>query len=367
MTETPARLVAELQHDLPSLIERVAASVSTAEQEFVDLVLTPEEIGEMVAVGMAATLDALAGGEIQTEAAWAVGPLKVERGVPLDNVIHGYRLGGLALWEAILERARPAEQAALPALSTRLWSVVEAYSTATTEGYRAAELTRDSVPPARLVEAIVNPAWGSAARGALRGRLGLPVPGVYVVVVSRAAVTLRHHGRTATSVGSVAGTVHITLAGLPEGSSGFVEVAGAAAGVSRPFSDLDDAPAALEEAKLALRGVAADDDATVLRYGESPSLLLLAAGPAVGRQASSALLAPVDALGAADRDDLLATARAWFECEGSTARIGQVLHVHRNTALHRLKRLEELLGLSFKDPRSTAELWVALEGRRLLG
>ncbi|BDH59158.1 CdaR family transcriptional regulator [Tsukamurella sp. PLM1] len=73
-----------------------------------------------------------------------------------------------------------------------------------------------------------------------------------------------------------------------------------------------------------------------------------------------AVLAPVLALPAADRDALLDTVRAWFRCGGSLAATAEELHYHRNTINHRLRRVERLTGRDRSDPRAAAELHVAV-------
>ncbi|GAA1860873.1 PucR family transcriptional regulator [Microbacterium koreense] len=57
---------------------------------------------------------------------------------------------------------------------------------------------------------------------------------------------------------------------------------------------------------------------------------------------------------------LLVTARAHLAGGNRLEHTARVLGVHRNTVRQRLARIERLLGASFSDPDTTAELWIAL-------
>jgi DNA-binding PucR family transcriptional regulator len=78
-----------------------------------------------------------------------------------------------------------------------------------------------------------------------------------------------------------------------------------------------------------------------------------------------AILGPVLALPAPERDVLLDTLRMWFAEQGATSVAAGKLHVHRNTVRYRLRRLEELTGRSLSQPTGSAELHLALEAVRI--
>ncbi|SUA76322.1 Sugar diacid utilization regulator [Nocardia otitidiscaviarum] len=73
------------------------------------------------------------------------------------------------------------------------------------------------------------------------------------------------------------------------------------------------------------------------------------------------LLSAFDRLHPADADALVRTALAWFELAGSTSAVGERLHLHRNTVLHRLERLT---GATYAVP-DAAVLYLALQARLL--
>ena len=63
---------------------------------------------------------------------------------------------------------------------------------------------------------------------------------------------------------------------------------------------------------------------------------------------------------------LLKTLAAFFAFQGSAIETGKHLYCHPNTVRHRLHRIERQTGRLLNDPRSSAELFVALEALRTL-
>lgn len=70
-------------------------------------------------------------------------------------------------------------------------------------------------------------------------------------------------------------------------------------------------------------------------------------------------------LGRVERRELLDTLHAWIAAGGSTRKVGEVMHCHRNTAYNRLRRIERLTGRSLTNIRGIAELFIATEILRL--
>lgn len=61
---------------------------------------------------------------------------------------------------------------------------------------------------------------------------------------------------------------------------------------------------------------------------------------------------------------LIETLAAYLRHHGSLLRAAGDLGIHRNTARHRLERIETLLGRSLADPHVRVDAWVALQARR---
>lgn len=65
--------------------------------------------------------------------------------------------------------------------------------------------------------------------------------------------------------------------------------------------------------------------------------------------------------------ELVRTLRAYFDCGGSLTRAKDGLHVHVNTVVQRLERVEVLLGHDWNHPERALELQLALRLHLLAG
>jgi PucR family transcriptional regulator, purine catabolism regulatory protein len=63
---------------------------------------------------------------------------------------------------------------------------------------------------------------------------------------------------------------------------------------------------------------------------------------------------------------LMATLDAFFRCHGSPTEIAQILHLHRNTVLYRLRRIEDIAQLRLDDPETRLNLHLCLKVRDVL-
>ncbi|MGA5816383.1 helix-turn-helix domain-containing protein [Kitasatospora sp. NPDC094028] len=80
-----------------------------------------------------------------------------------------------------------------------------------------------------------------------------------------------------------------------------------------------------------------------------------------------ATLGPLLAYDARRGTELVRTLRAYFDCGGSLTRAKDELHVHVNTVVQRLDRVEALLGRDWNLPERALELQLALRLRLLSG
>ncbi|MER7668922.1 GAF domain-containing protein [Kitasatospora sp. NPDC096128] len=80
-----------------------------------------------------------------------------------------------------------------------------------------------------------------------------------------------------------------------------------------------------------------------------------------------ATLGPLLAYDARRGTELVRTLRAYFDCGGSLTRAKDELHVHVNTVVQRLDRVEALLGPDWNQPERSLELQLALRLRLLAG
>lgn len=66
------------------------------------------------------------------------------------------------------------------------------------------------------------------------------------------------------------------------------------------------------------------------------------------------------------RADLIKTLEAFFQCHGNLSETAEVLIVHRNTLLYRMKRINEIAQIDLERPETRLALHLALTIRRLL-
>jgi hypothetical protein len=315
----------------------------------------------------------------------ATGRRRAEQGVPLPVILHAYRVAGKFIWAAILAEAAGDEIApsALLDVGSELWLIIDSHSGAVTDSYRDAVAERvhsDTQTRNAMLDALLrgnlgdgDRLWESAAT------LRLPRHGTFVVVAARpprpgvesiphAEDALRMRGiqsawrvEVDAHVGVVLLTARVDTERL---SAQLTELTSGPIGVSAPYSNLDQTPAALRQARLAFAS-ATPGSRELVRYEQVPIAILLASAPDAAIMVATSILGPVLALPAADCDVLLSTLRMWFDEQGATSVAAEKLHIHRNTVRYRLRRLEDLTGRSLSQPAGVAELHLALEAARI--
>jgi purine catabolism regulator len=133
---------------------------------------------------------------------------------------------------------------------------------------------------------------------------------------------------------------------------------GGQAGVSDLIIRADRLVDAVREATWAL-DTAREQDIPLLRYADADPLLG-PRNPAEARALVDRVLGPVLQLPSAQSGELLATLRAFLENGRSWQRTAEALHVHRQTVLYRVRRIEQLTGRQIADTGDLAALWLAL-------
>ncbi|MCQ4205827.1 PucR family transcriptional regulator [Streptomyces longispororuber] len=309
-----------------------------------------------------------------------IGAERAARGLPLDAVLHAFRLGGALVWQALVDEVtlrHPEDAHLLVHLASDVWNFVDEHCTCVAEAYRDAEreLTWRRENRRRLMAAaLLDGATRIADLPDVAAALGLPERGRYaVVLVADGRGTAPP--RTPAGVravwqpgpGAARGIVHLgdlTPARLAEalGASGGCP-AGARIGVSPAVDGLAAVGGARRLAETALR-ICPAAGGTVLLDEELPAALV-AAAPVLGGLLADQVLGPLLALPPADRTLLLDTLDVWLDCDGSAQRAAARLYCHRNTVLNRLRRCEQLTGRSLTRPTDLVELALALSAHRL--
>lgn len=375
---------------LPELTERLVAALYEHEASYRDGVLPQDEVWQGCQESLRSallTLVAPAGEGKPTPHTWRHGRRRAEQGLPLDALLHAYRIGGVIVWQALVEitiEREPQDVHELVHAATSVWGVVDTHSTVVSDAYRSLsnELSNHHHERTRaLLDALLDGHAETSDVDSASAVLDLPEDGRYAVVMLRHARpgTGQHDGPRP----SGAEGVHLTwrsradaefaiallhpgadedhvLDGLanvlrPHGSS--------RAGIGLVVDGLAELGRARRMAEVALRTCSADGE--IARLDERLPAALVACQSDLSGALAARAFGPVLALDPVDRDLLLGTLAAWFDAGGSAARAGARLFCHRNTVLNRLRRLEQLTGRDLGLPRDLVELGLALDAYRL--
>ncbi|MEV6233925.1 PucR family transcriptional regulator [Saccharopolyspora shandongensis] len=135
-------------------------------------------------------------------------------------------------------------------------------------------------------------------------------------------------------------------------------------GISGPIVTVDRIPEAAREASWSAHAAAGVTPHT-FRYGDATPLLGVA-----GIDDANALvlrvLGPLIDYERLHQSELLHTLEAFLDNQRSWRKTADALHVHRQTVLYRIRKVEEITGHNVNDTRDIAELWFALQARALL-
>jgi hypothetical protein len=317
------------------------------------------------------------GGRAALDAAREVGRRRAGQGVPLETVLRAYRLGGQVTWEALRGVARTAEAPGdsdlLLEVAGSVWHVNDVQCAALAEAYRVEE---------RRLAGIDDQARQQVLDGLLGGRggdpvfertaselLALPLDGRLVCAVAppdeEGAPTLPDPGarllkRGVRSVwgwrsGAQVGVVALGARPVEEVLGWLGELATGPVGVSAVVHGAASVASAWRLADTAARTLRAGQPRVVTIDDRLPEALL-SSSPEITRRLVEQSLGRVLELPGDERDVLLDTLAAFLAADGSPTRAADQLYCHRNTVMHRLRRIEQVTGRSVADPRARL-LW----------
>ncbi|NKQ53017.1 PucR family transcriptional regulator [Amycolatopsis sp. K13G38] len=302
---------------------------------------------------------------------------RARQGAPLPEMLRAFRIGFTEVWQRFVDFG--GDDTATVVVATRaIWALMDDYIEVLTTTYRQtlAEITRrDHERRLALVEALF--AGGTATEGTLwdiARVLDLNLDGTFLVVAAETpslgreplpgmekALRDRHHA----SAWRLSPDLQVGVVSLRDPSAAdpvmklLKENATGRIGVSPVFTGLGNTARALHLARVALSSLMPGTPG-IVQFTESPLAGLVASDPEASAQLAHQVLRPVLALPREDRNVLLLTLRAWFDCGGSTKLTAERVYCHPNTVRHRLKRITEELGRSLSDPADVAELGTAL-------
>jgi hypothetical protein len=314
------------------------------------------------------------------DAPHATGHRRAEQGMPLESVLHAYRLGHRLIWDALVDQARA--EGALDGLveaASHVWELVDTFSSEVARSYRDTERflhRRDEGRRDALADALLEGRGRERAVAAeAAGALDLPEQGRYVVLVlagvdsgRQAADALAVRGfrtiwrtRTDREIGIVA-LGRSTVADVQKALDHLTALRG---GLSPVVDGLAEVDSAHRLSETALRALPPGTEALNQLDERLPGALLVTA-PDLSARLVQRALGGVLALDADERDTLLLTLATWLQTGGSAGQTATRLYCHRNTVLNRLRRLEGLTGRSLERVDHLVEWSLALLAREVL-
>ncbi|MGW8887469.1 PucR family transcriptional regulator [Streptomyces sp. NPDC055749] len=390
--EAPSRVLRHaaglLKHRIPAFAESALTQLLSANSYYGNPLLTPPDLRESAHTA----LECFVGGMLEQdrmaesgEYAWHMGGRRAEQGVPLQAVLHAYRIGGVEVWDTLVSlvmRDCPDEGHAMALAASDVWARVDRDTALAVEAYRrsAGRLPEDhgrkQLP---LLKALLRGHTDATRVSAVAVALGLPPRGRYAVAlltgpgaerpvtapVREALDGMELHWcpqETGLAVVALLGERSVDDLAAAIASAG-PAAAGVRGGISTVVDGLVDIGRAREFAELALSTCTSDGE--LARLADRLPGAFILARPDLAQEFAAQVLGPVLDTDPAERDHLLATLGAWLDCQGSTEEAGRRLYCHRNTVLNRLRRLERLTGRLLTRPRDVVDLSFALESHRL--
>jgi len=137
-------------------------------------------------------------------------------------------------------------------------------------------------------------------------------------------------------------------------------------GLSDPLGRVYRASDAKREAQWALEGAQAND-APFVRYGQDAPSPFLPRGLGEAERIVRRVLGPIIDYDAAHDARLLESLRVFLEHNRSWQKAAMALHVHKQTLVYRMRRVEELSGRKLDRTEDVAELWLALRAAEASG
>ncbi|MFD3646790.1 PucR family transcriptional regulator [Streptomyces cyaneofuscatus] len=335
-----------------------------------------------------------------------IGEIRAEQGVPLDAVLHAFRMGGAMVWQDLVDetaRRDPDDVRLLVHVAADVWNFVDEHCGIVADAYRQAERRlswRRENQQRLMVAALLDGTARIADVCEAAAMLGLPEQGRYAVLAvasapggpqqqgpARPPLNLPAALSPGEGLSAAPGAAPLWHTG-PDAAFAILRLTGGPGDPGDPgelhaIADALDAPAGTRAGiGSAVDGLAALGDArrlaetalracpasggTVVLDEHLPDALVVSS-PALGSALADRVLGPLDRLDPSDRDVILETLTAWLDADGSAQRAGARLYCHRNTVLNRLRRFEQLTGRCLTRPRDAVEVSLALAARRLLG
>ena len=291
---------------------------------------------------------------------------RANEGVRLEDLLRAFGLGSQLCWQLIRRNAHSDEAEALLDAAGLVMQYVNQMSAVVTDTYLAERellVSEDERRTRKLLDRLSEDLPLDASYRELAERLGVPIEAAYtpfaIVMPGRTsrrhaelAARLRMRGSTltATEGDRVVGLTSKTLDLIDLGEGSDVILAIAEPTPRKELADVRDELVLLAEhgRELGLRGrIRAEDHLLEILMGRSPQMAARLRARVLGPLADP------------QHGELLRTLHALVSCRFDRAATSAAIHVHRNTLVYRLKRIEEITGIDLDNPRDLACVYLA--------
>lgn len=369
--------------DLDPVADQLVAEILGADPVYTRGRTPPADLRASCHDNLARILQGLTGepgeGDVY-DAPHETGRRRAEQGLPLESVLHAYRLGHRIIWDSLVAQAREdPDEAAVPGLveaASHVWELVDTYSSEVTRAYRDTEqglMRRDDRRRDALIDALLDGRGRERSVAAdAASALDLSEHGPYVVVALQgtahpAAEALAVRGlrsvwrdRADREIGLVA-LARATPLDVVRALEHLPDMRG---GISPVVEGLAAVDGAHRLAETALRSFPRGEQGLALLDSRLPAALVVTAPDLAARLIDQAL-GGVLRLEPGERDVLLDTLAVWLDTGGSAGQTAARLFCHRNTVLNRIRRIETLTERSTEHVTDLVEWSLALLARRL--
>jgi len=323
-----------------------------------------------------------------------VGARRAQQSIPLDDVLHAYRMVSRVCWDIVSEECRaqqtPDALEATIELAEAILRYTDQISTGVAQAYAKAQraIVREREGARR--EFLADLLYGTEAppEDILRRAhsFGYDLSLGYLALVgigpeddankelSLSSAAARVIGEGGDSIVMQKGDVSIALLPMDPSADPVMVPEKLVAelssvwcfGVGGPQPGLEGIRRAYLEAREALEiGLAVRPDDRVFRFDELLAYHFLRVEPALVERFVSQTLGPLLEYDERRKGELVKTLDAYFASDGSVKMAGERLFAHPHTVTYRLKQIEKLTGWSLRDPEDKLRLQLGLRAHRL--
>jgi hypothetical protein len=293
---------------------------------------------------------------------------RATEGMPLEDLLRAYRIGGTAAWRFLASEATDEERGALPHAAELVMEYLDRVSGIVASAYmdeRQHLVSEQERGMRALFDALLDGAPLDPSHHETAERVGFPLGAkAFAFALALPGEGATAHARTAAALrltGALALTEGDRVVGLaaPEHVPGSALPAAAVAVVDDPVGR-EELAASAADVRLGIEIAVRAGRTGVVELRELALDLLLARSPRVAAELRRRILSPLAPQHGGARGDLLKTVATYVELHRDRQETAERLHIHPNTLDHRLRRARELTGLDLDDPEDLATMVLAL-------